>query len=233
MLEAVKYEHLKKETKKYEVMLLRDLYAKSFPDIAKEYGLSLQTTIQYYYYAKIKQARLYIRHLSIVHGYDKTKFFHDMFVEAEHCYEDWQYAVAYLEKSYKTILDEYRDGEPGMPADFLAKLPPLRKKWGPKMMLKIVTLREVEKKTFIEIGRKLNITRYKAEKLYDHYYADKYYEIINELKEKLGDIKGNEISNTYERRWHKAKKLYDWVCRDYPEYVIKQSLGCKDNTPRD
>lgn len=233
MLEDVKYECLKENPVKYEIMLLRDLYDNSYADIAKEYELSTQRVMQNYYQVKLRQARLYIQHLSIVHGYDNTTSFRELFNQAEDCYKDWQYAVAYLEKKYKTILDEYRAGEPGMPIDFLSKVPPLKKKWSNKMISEVIRLREVEKESYIEIGRKFNITKFKAESIYDYYYHRKFYAIIDDLKKKLGEKKGNQICDYYhrERSWCKPKRRYDRICNDYPEYGSKDSAGGKRNTP--
>lgn len=224
MLEDVNYSFLKETfPAKYEVMMLRDLYGNTYADIAREEKLSVSRVIQDYHFAKIRQARMYIRHLAIVHEHTNTKFFHDLYTQAEDCYADWQCATAYLEKKYKTILDEYRDGEPGMPVDFLAQLPPFKKRWSKETVQKIITWREAEKKperkTYAEIGQLLKMTKFKAESLYEHHYHIIFLSLTEQLKKNYGTKfplfplriphkgknKGKYIAFHYLRGWKACK----------------------------
>ena len=224
MLEDRNYSYLKETyPKKYEIMLLRDLHSNTYADIAREFNISTSRAIQDYNRAKILQARLYIRHLAVMHEHENTTYFHDLFLKAEDCYADWQYAVAYFEKEYKTILDKYRDGEPGMPDDFLAQLPPFKEKWSKKTVQKIIEWRETEKKserkTYIVIGRLLKMTKFKAESLYEHYYHQKFRSICEQLEKEYGKKKSDEIAHYYYSKSFKAKKYYDLISADYPEFA--------------
>lgn len=219
MLDDVPYSYLKESyPEKYEIMLLRDLYENTYADIAREMKKSNIRIIQDYHYIKIRQARMYIIHLSIAHGYSDSKFFHDLYVQARDCYADWQCASAYLEKRYKTILDEYRAGEPGMSKKILSELPPFRKRWSQKTVQDIIEWREKERKTFIEIGRLLKMTKFKAEDLYDMYYHKKFMSIINTMKKEFGEKKAEEIMDDYYDKSYKPKKRYDLLCEAYPEF---------------
>lgn len=174
MLNDVPYNFLKENyPTKYEIMLLRDFYENTYAGIAREMEKSAVRIIQDYHYIKLRQARMYITHLSIVHGYTDCRFFYDLYNQARDCYADWQYASAYLEKKYKTILDEYRAGEPGISKKILSELPPFRKRWSKETVQDIIAWREKEHKTFIEIGSLLKMTKFKAEDLYDRYYHTK------------------------------------------------------------
>lgn len=224
MLEDRNYSFLKETYPvKYEIMQLRDLYGNTFADIAKEQGISVCRVIQDYHFIKIRQTRLYITHLAIVHGHTNTSHFYELYKQAETCYADWQCATAYLEKKYKHILSEYRAGEFGMPDDFLAQLPPFRKRWSKETVQKIIEWREAEKKsqrkTYIEIGRLLKMTKFKAESLYEWHYHEKFLLISKKLEEKYGEKQGRDISHYYYTRWHTAKRRYEMMCAEYPELI--------------
>ena len=71
-MKDIPYSELKEDRRAYDIMLLRDQYNNTFTDIAKEYGISLVRARELYSRIKIKQIRLYIRHISIALGYDNT-----------------------------------------------------------------------------------------------------------------------------------------------------------------
>lgn len=144
----IPYSQLKEDRRAYDIMILRDQYNNTFADIAKEYGISLVRARELYSRVKIKQIRLYIRHISIALGYDNTVKVRKVYSAAYDCYQDFSCVCAYLEKKYKSILAEYRAGEPGMPTEYIKNLPPLKKSLNPEIVSHIIEMREVEKATF-------------------------------------------------------------------------------------
>lgn len=220
MLQDIKYSTLKETYPvKYEIMQLRDLYGNTYADISRNQALSVRRVIQHYHYIKRWQAKLYIRHLAVVYEHINIDFFIRQYREAETCYEDCQYATAYIEKEYKSILEAYRDGEPGMPDDFLAQIPPFKTSWSEETIQKIIEMREIDKKTYIEIGRLLEMTKFKAACLYDWYYHEKFLLIWEQLKMKYGKITGNDIAHFYFEKTRSSKKRYAMICADYPDII--------------
>lgn len=69
MLSDIPYKNIMNTGRKYDVWVLRDVYGNTFPDIAKEYGVSVGTIVDNYYKILRLKARYYVNHLSIVHGY--------------------------------------------------------------------------------------------------------------------------------------------------------------------
>ena len=157
VLKDIPYRVLKEDGRAYEIMLLRDQYNNTFTDIAAEFELSVTRVTQIYFQMKVRQIRLYIHHVSIALGYNSTSQIRKVFNEAKECYQDYTYACAYLEKKYKDILTGYRDGEPGMPAQFVKGMPPFKPKLNKKMIARVVEMREAEKASFVTIGKKRNV----------------------------------------------------------------------------
>lgn len=176
MLKDIPYSELTKDKRSYEIMLLRDQYGNTFSDIAKDFELSITRTTELYHNLKRKQIRLYINHISVVLGEKDTSQLETLYWQANKFYKNWTYACAYLEKKYNEILTEYRAGEPGMPAQFIKKLPPLRTELSKKTISRVIEMRETEKASFIKIAKKLHITPEKAERIYESYY----YHLVSE-----------------------------------------------------
>ena len=206
----IPYSVLKENERAYEVMLLRDLYDNTYTDIAKEHNVSTGTVITVYHKIKIKQLRLYARHLAIVYGHKNTDTFR---VNAVYdCYWDFRYVAAYFENEYRDILTEYRAGEPSMPEQFIATLPPLKEKINASTLNRIVQLREVEKKTYPAIGKELLLTEARARREYEIYYHKKVMRLFDMIKE----IAGEAAAHYYLDLRCGAKKQLEIMRRDYP-----------------
>ncbi len=216
MLQDIPYSVLQDNKRSYEIMILRDQHSNSFSDIAIEHSITSPCVISHYSKIKIRQIRLYINHLSVVNNHDSTAHFREIFRTAYNCYQDYQCAAAYLEKEYRVILIEYRAGEPGMPEQFLAKLPPLRKNRSRKTIDRVIEMREVEKKTYAEIGKQLRMTRQCAEHLYQSFYHKKVLAILEHIEKETGE----KVWDLYFRSSHQAKKRYEMIRRDYPELSV-------------
>lgn len=170
MLEDIPYSTFTQDQRKYEIVMLRDHCGQKLSAIARKYGISPSRVKQLYNRAKCRQARLYIRHISVVLGHRSTEELDEVFNAAYKCYRGISYICAYLEKTYPDILEAYRAGEPGMPQSFLDNLPPLVEALSPETVSRIVEMREAEKTAFREIGEALHITPEKARWEYDHFY---------------------------------------------------------------
>lgn len=195
----IPYSKLKENERDYEIMLLHDQHDNSYTDIAKEFKISISRVAQLYYKTKLKQLRLYARHLAIVHGHNDTSAFQRM--PLYDCYRDYKYISAYWEKEYAEILKEYRAGEPGHSAEFLAELPPSIKEVSDDMIQRVRNLREDENKTFIEIGREMKMTK---EKVRDIYYG--------------GNDDWDNLKNYY-NEYRTAKKRFEGITKDYPKLL--------------
>ena len=225
MLKDIPYSVLKEDGRAYEIMLLRDQYDNTFTDIASEFELSVTRVTQIYYRLKVRQIRLYINHVSIALGYDSTSQLRKVFNEVEECYQDYTYACAYLEKKYKDILTEYRDGEPGMPTQFIKGMPPFKPKLSKKMIARVVEMREAEKASFITIGKELRITQAKAKRTYEMFYHEQVLELVKALQDKAeSDKEKRAIWEYCFRGYRTAKKRYDMLTK---EQDLAQYLPCQ------
>ena len=121
------------------------------------------------------------------------------------------YACAYLEKKYKDILIEYREGEPGMPPRFIKNMPPFRRKLSKETIARVVELREVEKASFITIAKELRMTRAKARHTYDMFYHEKVLALFHDLLEKAESREEKETIRNYFRGNYSAKKRYEML----------------------
>ena len=180
------YSELNQDKRAYEIMLLRDQHGNTFTDIAKEFEISPQRAIQIYNKLKIKQIRLYINHIAAVLGYESTLQVKNVFDNAYECYQDRTYACAYLEKKYEDILIEYRDGEPGMPTQFIRNMPPFKPKLSKKTVARVIELRDVEKASFVTIAKELRITQAKAKHTYELFYHKQVLALIKGITGKGG-----------------------------------------------
>lgn len=213
MLSVQPYSSLKQPAKDYEIMLLRDVYENSFCKIAKKSEISLDKVIEIYESMIERKLRLYICHLSLVQGHSDDTFFVNLAQEAYNCYSSRPLAIAYFEKRYKNILREYRAGEPGMSPKILNDLPPLKKKWNKQTISLIVKLKEEEKKNYIQIGKQLKMTRFKAQSLYEDFYHKKCFIFFYYMDE-------CQHENVFDRYWDnhwKYKRRFEMIRADYPD----------------
>ena len=121
------------------------------------------------------------QHIASVLGYESASQVENVFRNAYECYRDWTYACAYLEKKYKDILIEYRDGEPGMPIQFIRNMPPFKPKLSKKTVARVIELREVEKASFVTIAKELRMTQAKARHTYEMFYHKQVIALIHVL----------------------------------------------------
>lgn len=213
-MKDIPYSELNQDKRAYKIMLLRDQHGNTFADIAKEFEISAGRAIQIYKKLKLKQIRLYINHIAAVLGYESTLQVKNVFDNAYECYQDRTYACAYLEKKYKDILIEYRDGEPGMPTQFIRNMPPFKPKLSQKTVARVIELRDVEKASFVTIAKELRMTKAKAKHTYEMFYHKQVLELINALQEKAESKEEKEdIWNYYFRRYHSSKKRYDMLTK--------------------
>ncbi len=211
-MKDIPYSALKEDGRAYAVMLLRDQHGNTFADIAKEFEISAGRVIQIYNKEKFKQIRLYVNHIAAVLGHESTLQVKNVYDNAYKCYQDWVYACAYLEKKYKDILIEYRDGEPGMPAQFIQNMPPFKRKLSKKTVARVIELREVEKASFAAIAKELRMTQAKAKHTYEMFYHKKVLALINVLLKKAGSKEEKTaIWDFYFRKYRSAKKRYDML----------------------
>ena len=215
VLKEEAYRELQKDRRAYEIMLLRDQQGKTFTDIAKEYEISSAWAVQKYNRLKMKQIRLYINHIAAVLGHESTSQVENVFRNAYECYQDQTYACAYLEKRYKDILMEYRDGEPGMPTQFIKDMPPFKPKLSKKTVARVIEMREVEKASFVTIAKELRMTQAKARHTYEMFYHKQVIALIKALQEKAESKEEKAaIWNYYFGRYHSSKKRYDMLTKE-------------------
>lgn len=213
-MKDIPYSELNQDKRAYEILLLRDQHNNTFTAIAKEFEISVTRAIQLYRNLKMKQIRLYINHIAVVLGYENTLQVKNVFDNAYECYQDRTYACAYLEKKYKDILMEYRDGEPGMPTQFIRNMPPFKPKLSKKTVARVIELRDVEKASFVTIARELRMTQAKARHTYELFYHKQVLEIIRALQEKADSKeKRAAIWNYSFERYHSSKKRYDMLTK--------------------
>lgn len=211
-MKDIPYSKLKADKRAYDIMLLRDQYNNTFTDIAKDYEISFIRVKQIYKRIKIKQIRLYIRHISIALGYEHTSEIRKVFEDANECYQDFSYACAYLEKKYKKILDAYRAGEPGTPKQFIKNLPPLKRSLSKETISRMIEMRETEKATFAAIAKEMDITPEKAKYTYDNFYHQKVLKYVQALQQ---EAKSQDemwaIWQRYFGKYRSAKKRYEMI----------------------
>lgn len=216
-LQEIPYSTIKETGRKYEIYTLV-VGGYSFREVAQQYGVSSSTIIHHYGTVLLDIMRCYINHLSIVHGYNTSSYFSNLWSDVEQCYCGRQYAIIYFEREYSAILDEYRAGEPGMPATLLKTLPPYRKKFSAQTTSSVVRLRDTNGMTFSAIGKRLRMTCEKAYFLYSHYYHLKFKSLV----QKIIDITGEkDVEIPYYKRYRTGcgKSIYNALVKDYPEFV--------------
>ena len=195
-------------------MLLHDVQSKNYSEIAIQYKISPQFVRALYIRISLKKLLYYIKHLSKAYGYQDQKLFRRLYESLFECYANNRYVIAFFEKNFRKTLDEYRAGEPGMAREFILNLPPYVKKWNKNTILSIVEMREDQKKTYEQIGKQLNITKEKAQQLYEHYYHAKIIDYLN----KLGQDK-YEFTHPYLDLRCSSKKCLEKLLQDHPELL--------------
>ena len=214
MLKDVPYSVLKDDKRAYEIMLLRDRSGSSFTDIAKTFSLSPPRVRQLYNQLKIKQTRLYINRISLALGHDDISQVEKVYEQAYNCYQDRSYACAYLEKKYRSILTEYRDGEPGMSAKCLKSLPPLKTEFTEQETKRVIEMREAKKASFVEIAKELRITREKAKHIYDWHYHRQAVALVKALTSQVESPQERmDIWDYYFRNNFTPKKRYEMLIK--------------------
>lgn len=235
MLSDIPYKKIVDFGRKYDVWVLRDVYGNTFADIAREYGVSVACILNDYQKILSLKSRYYINHLSIVYGYQDTENFKKIWIDAINCYYGKKYVVAYFEKEYADVLSEYRQGEPGMPEQFLRDLPPFRNEFSKQTVSSIIRLRETNGMTYAAIGKRLHMTKEKAENLYNHHYHILFHQLSEKLMKITGDI---GLHRRYQDIFQvgSGKKRYDRLVNDYPELckdIIKPKKQNKNIQQRD
>lgn len=211
-MKDIPYSQLKQNQRAYAIMLLRDQQGQTFREIADTFGISLSMASKTYRNTKVKQIHLYIGHITAVLGLEDDSAVKKVFYDAMDCYHNCSCVCAYLEKNYADILTPYRSGEPGMPADVIQNLPPLKTHLNRKTVARIVAMREDGKASFAEIGQKLHLTPEKAQHTYEMFYHKKVYKLVKALQDKA-DTPAEKIAlwETYLGSNGSAKKCYDML----------------------
>lgn len=211
-MKDIPYSRLKEDKRAYDIMILRDQRGSAFSDIAKDYETSPVRTKEIYSRIKMRQIRLYIRHISIALGHENTAKVRKVFEAAYECYHSFPCACAYLEKKYKNILEEYRAGEPGTSKQMIKALPPLKRKFSEEMISRVVEMREAEKAAFTAIGKELDITPEKAKGIYNRFYSQK---VLNYVEALQKEAKSQEerwaVWNRYFGNSLSPKKRYEKI----------------------
>ena len=208
------YSILKQNARSYQIMLLRDQEGRAFPWLAREFGISYIRVRQIYYQTKLKQIHLYLDHIAASLNHENARQIYKVFNAAYDSYQSWECVCAYLEKEHPDLLSAYRDGEPGMPLQFLQALPPLKPKLGKKTVARLIELRETEKMSYRDIAKRLRITPEKAKYAYGNFYHKQAQALLDDLIEKAG--KQNEKSAIWEyyyQKYKNPKKRYDAIAQ--------------------
>ncbi len=206
----IPYSTLQEDKIGYQILLLREQQNQSFTAIASQLGVSPARVRQQYTKMKVRQVRLYLRHIAIVLGHENTAQVRNVFSTAMDCYQNYPYACGYLDKTYGEILEAYRAGEPGTPQEILEGLPPCPVKLGEKEVSRIVTMREEENASFRAIGRAFHITPEKARHTYEMVYHHKVLEYVEGLQQQAKSWEERmEIWQRYLGGSMSAKRRYE------------------------
>ena len=210
MLNDIPYSTLQEDKIGYQILLLREQQNQSFTAIASQLGVSPARVRQQYTKMKVRQVRLYLRHIAIVLGHENTAQVRNVFSTAMDCYQNYPYTCGYLDKTYGEILESYRAGEPGTPQEMLEKLLPCPVKLGEEEISCIVTMREEEKASFRAIGREFHITPEKARHTYEMVYHHKVLEYVEGLQQQAKSWEERmEIWRRYLGGSMSAKRRYE------------------------
>lgn len=206
----IPYSTLQEDKTGYQILLLREQQNQSFTAIARQLGVSPARVRQQYTKMKVRQVRLYLRHIAIVLGHENTAQVRNVFSTAMDCYQNYPYTCGYLDKTYGEILEAYRAGEPGTPQEMLEGLPPCPVKLGEEEISCIVTMREEGNASFRAIGREFHITPEKARHTYEMVYHHKVLEYVEGLQQQAKSWEERmEIWRRYLGGSMSAKRRYE------------------------
>lgn len=206
----IPYSTLQEDKTGYQILLLREQQNQSFTAIASQLGVSPARVRQQYTKMKVRQVRLYLRHIAIALGHENTAQVRKEFSAAMDCYQNYPYACGYLDKTYGEILEAYRAGEPGTPQKILEELPPCPAKLGEEEISRMVTMREEENASFRAIGRAFHITPEKARHTYEMVYHRKVLEYVEGLQQQAKSWEERmEIWRRYLGGSMSAKRRYE------------------------
>ena len=204
-MKDIPYSKLKQNERAYDIMLLRDQYDNTFTDIAKEYEISAARVSVLYRQLKMKQAFLYINHIAVVLKQINPSKIRKLCMDVYECYREWRYVSAYLEKKYKDILIAYRAGEPGMPVQFVKRMPPFKRRLSKQTASRVIEMREDEKASFVAIAKELRMTQAKAKRTYEMFYHKQVLELVEGLQEKA---ESSEEKIAIWDKWFGERKSY-------------------------
>ena len=232
-MKDIPYSTLKEDTRAFDIMTLRDQYSNTFPDIAREYGLSPVRAKQIYNKIKLKQLHLYVRHISIALGHERVAEIRKEYYAAYMCYHTYPYVCAYLETKYKDLLEEYRAGAPGLPEQFTKRLPPLKRQLSEVELSRIVELREKQKASYAAIGKELDITPEKVKHTYNLFYQRKVLAHVRTLQEETDSYEEKEaIWNRYFGKYQSARKRWEMVQNETTAMAASGAAATGDFAPR-
>lgn len=192
----------------YQILEMKLNQGKSYREIANSLNRSIATIGQRYRMFSWSLYRCYFRYLkSIGLAVDASDIIN--------FYEAASKAIAYLEKTYSEPLNAFREGKPPVFLENVKDLIPYRKLTKRQLLnleKKVVEAREIQSRTFVDIGNELKITWEKARRIYDHYYHKK-------VLEAIGRIEPNTDTNYIFAFSYKSRVRWELIARDYPNVV--------------
>lgn len=210
------YSTLKEDKRRYEILLLHDQEGKRFSEIADIYHISSNRVHSLYYKIKYQQFHLYSDHIAAALGESAGMQIKKEVWDAYECYRDIIYVCTWLEKNYADILTAYRAGEPGLPAQVIRALPPLRTALRNKTVARVVALREEKHASYKAIAKELRMTPEKARYTYEVFYHEKALKILKGLEAKAkSETERREIRKRYLYQYRSAKKAYEALLQDH------------------
>lgn len=192
----------------YQILEMKLNQGKSYREIANSLNRSIATIGQRYRIFSWNLYTCYFRYLNSI----------GISVDASDIidfYSATSKAIAYLEKTYSEPLNTFRGDKPPVFLENVKDLIPYRKLTEKQLLnleKKVVVAREVQRRTFIDIGKELKITGEKARRIYDLYYHKKVLEAIGRIEPNTDTNYIFDFSNNSRIRW-------ELLARDYPNVV--------------
>lgn len=209
MKEPIPYNTLQKNERAYAIMRLHEGEDLGFAEIGGRYGISANYVRQIYLGLKCRQAVLYFGRIALALHLSEAER-KALQIRVWDCYADVRCVCAYLEGAYGELLADYRAGEPGMPADFVASLPPMREALSEQEIRRIRKIREQTGKTFAEIGEIFGITAAKAKEVYRKEYRKKAAKVYAALEKRMkSEEERQALWMSYSHRYDSGKGLYE------------------------
>lgn len=196
---------------KYQILEMKFEKGKSNKEIAASLNKSIGTIIHYYTIFSWNLYRCYYKYLkSIGLEVDTTDILN--------FYENISYAVAYLEEEYSESLELFRGGKPPNFLGNIKNVPPYRKLTEGQLLdmeKNIVNAREIQGRTYIDIGQELKITREKTRYMYEYYYHRKIKKFLDGLEIHVRrKLYGNII-----RYSNYSHITWDMIVREYADFI--------------